>query len=73
MNRNELIIILKEPAYRVMRHLKIASSIIMAICIARLEQDDVINIADDLIMGNNPMAIEPDYSYDGETILNEKS
>jgi len=71
MDRRELITILKEPAYKVMRELKIPSSIIMAISIAILEQEDIIHIAEDLVLGNNPMAIEPDYSYDGETILNE--
>lgn len=73
MEKSELIDLIKVPAVNVMKEKKILASIIIAESIRILYADNMITCYSDLVMGNNPMAVEADKDYEGETIYNEKT
>ena len=73
MEKSELIDLIKIPAVSVMKEKKILASIIIAESIRILYTDNMITCYSDLVMGNNPMAVEADKNYTGETIYNEKT
>ena len=73
MEKSELIDLIKIPAVNVMKEKKILASIIIAESIRIIYTDNMITCYSDLVMGNNPMAVEADKNYTGETIYNEKT
>lgn len=73
MEKSELIDLIKVSAVNVMKEKKILASIIIAESIRILYTDNMITCYSDLVMGNNPMAVEADKDYEGETIFNEKT
>lgn len=72
MEKSELIDLIKGPAVEVMNEKKVLASILIAESIRLLFSDDMITCYSDLVAGNNPIAVEADKKYSGETIYNEK-
>lgn len=72
MEKSELIDLIKVPAVEVMNEKKVLASILIAESVRILFSDDMITCYSDLVAGNNPMAVEADKNYKGETIYNEK-
>lgn len=73
MEKSEIIKILEEPAIEVMKQKKILVSILIAESIRILYKDNMSSCYEDLIIGNNPMAVEATESFKGEKIYNEKT
>lgn len=72
MEKSELIKILASPSKKVMENKKIIPSIIIAESLRILFSDDMSTCYEDLILGNNPMAVEANSDFKGEKIYNEK-